>query len=352
MATGSKAGSPTQKKGAGKTAAPAQEPKDPGGGGGAGRSWLNLRMIEVFVAVVQRDGMTHAARHLGMTQSAVSQAITAIENGLGAQLIDRSVRPMQLTLFGTTFFERAVELLRRSRELEQLVDMQQNARLPLLRIGMADSFASTAGPRLLSEIATLASRWSVVSGVQETTRKALSEQRVDLIITSEDVGRSEDFLALPILREPMFIVAPKNVTVAKAGAAGFEELGNRIPLIRYSPGTFLGRYVETYLRHHEIDLPRQYEFDSSDAVLAMVKAGFGWAITTPLCVLKSQTMLDDFQCLPLKPGSAGRTLRVVAHNDEHSALWERIAATARTALKHEWIPQIKQLAPWADVSGG
>jgi DNA-binding transcriptional LysR family regulator len=349
MATSSKTGS---KKNKASVRTVSEVPPGREASAATARSWLNLRMIEVFVAVVQRDGMTNAANHLGMTQSAVSQAITAIESGLGTQLIDRSVRPMQLTLFGTTFFERAIELLRRSRELEQLVDMQHNARLPVLRVGMADSFASTAGPQLLSEIATLASRWSVVSGVEETSRKALIEQRVDLIITSEDVGRSADLITLPILREPMFIVAPRSLAVSKGGGESLEALGERLPLVRYSPGTFLGRHVETYLRHHEFDLARQYEFDTSDAVLAMVKAGFGWTITTPLCVLKSQAVLDDFQYLPLKPEAAARTLRVVAHNDEHSAIWERIAATARTALKHHWIPRIKKLAPWAEVSSG
>ena len=44
-------------------------------------------MIETFVAVVQQDGMTAAATRLGTTQSAVSQAITAIETGLGTRLI-------------------------------------------------------------------------------------------------------------------------------------------------------------------------------------------------------------------------------------------------------------------------
>lgn len=349
MATQSKT-PPHKTRGGAKAPSEPAPPKDPGQS--APRSWLNLRMIEVFVAVVQRDGMTNAAHHLGMTQSAVSQAVTAIENGLGVQLIDRSTRPMQLTLFGTTFYERAVELLRRSRELEQLVDMQQNAQLPLLRIGMVDSFASTVGPQLLGEIATLASRWSVSSGVQSTNCKALTEQRVDLIITSEDVGRSTKLLALPILREPLFIVAPKNATLPEGDASGLEQLGERLPLIRYSPGAFLGRHVEIYLRYHGIDLPRQYEFDTADAILAMVKAGLGWTITTPLCVLKSQAVREDFQFLPLHSELATRTLRVVAHNDEHSALWERIAATARTALKHQWIPQIKRLAPWGEVNNG
>ncbi|HSH88767.1 MAG TPA: LysR family transcriptional regulator [Ramlibacter sp.] len=319
-----------------------------------GRSWLNLRMMEVFVAVVQQDGMTNAANHLGMTQSAVSQTITAIETGLGAQLIDRSTRPMQLTLFGSTFYERAQELLRRSRELEHLVDMQQNSRLPLLRIGMVDSFASTVGPHLLREIASLATRWAVVSGVKETSMRALEEKRVDLMITSEEMGRGPNMLSLPLLREPLIIVAPKKFKVPShgIGARELKQLAAELPLVRYSPGAFIGRHVDTFLRHHELDLPREYEFDTSDAVLAMVRAGMGWTMTTPLCVAKTQAVPADYQFLPLQPAASARTLRVVAYQDEHSALWERVAATARTILKHQWIPVLRGIAPWAEFSEG
>jgi DNA-binding transcriptional LysR family regulator len=311
-----------------------------------GRGWLNLRMMEVFVAVIQEDGMTNAARRLGMTQSAVSQAITAIEAGLGAQLIDRSVRPAHLTLFGSAFYERAVEMLHRARELEHMVDMQQHARLAQLRIGMVDSLASTAGPSLLREIASLASRWSVVSGVQQTSVKSLTEQRVDMIVTTEDAARDPAFLVLTVLREPLFIVAPKDMDTGKGSVA---ELGERLPLVRYSPGGFLSRQVTAYLQQNDIALPREYEFDTSDAVLAMVRSGMGWTITTPLCVLKASTSMADMKFLPLDRAPA-RTLRVIAHKDEHSALWERVAATARTILKHEWVPQMKRLAPWGEVS--
>jgi DNA-binding transcriptional LysR family regulator len=342
----------TRKTAAKKRSAPTTAPADARDAGN-GRTWLNLRMIEVFVAVVQQDGMTNAAHHLGMTQSAVSQAIGAIEAGLGAQLIDRSTRPMQLTLFGTTFYERAQELLRRSRELEHLVELQQNARLPLLRIGMVDSFASTVGPHLLREISSLASRWSVVSGVRETNLRALQEQRVDLVISSEDMGRHPEILSLPLLREPLIIVAPRNSKgTAPASAAGLRDFASELPLVRYSPGAFIGRQVESYLQHHQLDLARQYEFDTSDAVLAMVKAGMAWTITTPLCVLKAQAVPADYRFLPLKPAAPPRTLCVVAYKDEHSALWERVAATARTILKHQWVPPLRKLAPWADIAQG
>ena len=312
-----------------------------------GRNWLNLRLMEVFVTVVQEDGMTHAANRLGMTQSAVSQAIGTIETGLGAQLIDRSKRPMQLTLFGNLFYERAIELLRRSRELEQLVSLQQNARLPLLRIGMVDSFASTVGPALLKEVATMAARWSVTSGVSGTDVRGLLEQRIDLIITSDEMGDVPKLLDLPLLKEPFFIVAPKGLAVPPG--PDLEALAHALPFIRYGAGAFLGRQVDLYLRHHGLSLPREYEFDTSDAVLAMVRAGLGWTISTPLCVLKTRLLAQEYQYLPLPNDGMCRTLRLVAHKDEHAALWERISATARTILKHQWVPQLKSLIPWDDT---
>lgn len=313
------------------------------------RSWLSLRMLEAFVTVVQEDGMTSAGQRLGMTQSAVSQVVTAMEAGFKAQLIDRATRPMRLTLFGTAVYERAVELLRQARELERLLEVQKNARLPVLRIGMVDSFASTAGPHLLRELAAVAARWSVTSGVQETTVRALAERRLDVIITSEEVERDSDYLVLPIFREPLFIVTPKGM---KSGRGTISELAEQLPLVRFSANALIGRQVSAYLQQQQLALGREYEFDSSDAVLAMVKAGLGWTITTPLVVLKTHWVTDDFEFLPLRPAGTPRSLRVVAHRDEHAALWSRIAAAAEAILKDEWAPAVKRLAPWAAASMG
>jgi DNA-binding transcriptional LysR family regulator len=302
-------------------------------------------MIETFVAVVQQDGMTAAATRLGTTQSAVSQAITAIETGLGTRLIDRSVRPMQLTLFGSKFYAHAVEVLRRARELEQVVDTRNGEQLPLLRIGMTDSFASTVGPHLLREIGPLASRWSVASGVAHTSRKALAEQIVDLIVTPEDIPHDAQLLVLPVLREPFLIVAPKGAATRRTS---IDALAQKLPLIRYSAQAFIGRQVDTYLQQAELSLPRQYELDTSDAVLSMVRAGLGWTITTPLCVLKAAPTPADFVFLPLRAPGAYRRLRLVANRDRHEMVWTRIAGIARGLLDREWLPAMRKLVPWDD----
>jgi DNA-binding transcriptional LysR family regulator len=67
--------------------------------------------IEVFVSVVQRGTLTAAARTLGMTPSAVSKLIGRLEDRLGARLINRTTRKLQLTPEGAAFYESGVRIL-------------------------------------------------------------------------------------------------------------------------------------------------------------------------------------------------------------------------------------------------
>lgn len=67
--------------------------------------------MEVFVRAVELGGFTAAAKACRMTPSAVSKLITRLEKRLGARLIHRSTRRLQLTPEGCTFFERSVAIL-------------------------------------------------------------------------------------------------------------------------------------------------------------------------------------------------------------------------------------------------
>lgn len=67
--------------------------------------------MEVFARVVEHGGFSAAARALHMTPSAVSKLIARLEARLGARLLNRSTRRLQLTPEGTAFHERAVRVL-------------------------------------------------------------------------------------------------------------------------------------------------------------------------------------------------------------------------------------------------
>lgn len=67
--------------------------------------------MEVFVRVVDLGGFSPAARAARMTPSAVSKLIARLEARLGARLLNRSTRQLQLTPEGCAFYERATRIL-------------------------------------------------------------------------------------------------------------------------------------------------------------------------------------------------------------------------------------------------
>ncbi|MDG2520986.1 LysR family transcriptional regulator [Caulobacter segnis] len=75
--------------------------------------------MEVFARVVELGGFSAAARSLGMTPSAVSKLMSRLEARLGARLINRSTRSLQLTAEGDAFFQRAVKVLADIAEAER-----------------------------------------------------------------------------------------------------------------------------------------------------------------------------------------------------------------------------------------
>ncbi len=83
--------------------------------------------MEVFVRVVELGGFSPAARATRMTPSAVSKLIARLEARLGARLLNRSTRQLQLTPEGCAFYERATRILADLEDAERLVGIGEQA---------------------------------------------------------------------------------------------------------------------------------------------------------------------------------------------------------------------------------
>lgn len=75
--------------------------------------------MEVFARVVELGGFSAAARALAMTPSAVSKLVGRLEARLGARMLNRSTRQVQLTPEGCVFYERSVRVLADIAEAER-----------------------------------------------------------------------------------------------------------------------------------------------------------------------------------------------------------------------------------------
>jgi DNA-binding transcriptional LysR family regulator len=78
--------------------------------------------MQAFVAVADLEGFAPAARKLGLSPSAVTRLIAALEQRLGARLLQRTTRQVTLTDAGSRYLERARRILADVEEAEQAVE--------------------------------------------------------------------------------------------------------------------------------------------------------------------------------------------------------------------------------------
>ena len=100
----------------------------------------NLAAMAVFARVVEDRSFTQAASALGRSKSAVSKAVSQLEDRLGARLLNRTTRRLSLTEAGTAYYERAARILAEAAEADETVSALQDEPRGTLRVNAPMSF--------------------------------------------------------------------------------------------------------------------------------------------------------------------------------------------------------------------
>ncbi|ABD68955.1 transcriptional regulator, LysR family [Rhodoferax ferrireducens T118] len=96
--------------------------------------------MTAFVRAVETGGFTAAAREIGLTPSALSKLVTRLEDRLGARLLQRTTRRLQLTSEGEAFYARARPILLAMDEAEAEVSQAGLSPRGLLRLQCGTAF--------------------------------------------------------------------------------------------------------------------------------------------------------------------------------------------------------------------
>lgn len=306
---------------------------------------LDVRALRMFEAVAAGGSLSIAARQLGVTQSAVSQALSQIEAILETPVFDRSQRPFKLTPAGIALSRRARLIVD---DMDRLVAHVRDADLasrPAIRVGMIDSFAATAGPAIVKKITNSASQVLLWSGLANSHAQALLNRQLDLIVTSDTLEDMDNIVRRSIFTEPFIIVAARSRAEEFEGA-DLNTLVGAQPLIRFSARSHFGAMIERYLRRSGHS-PRPYlEMDSSDVVMAMVAADLGWTITTPLCLMQGRSYMPQLATFPLPGAPFSRTIHQLSRQGEYEEMAENCFQVSRNVLETEIFPVVRSLVPW------
>ncbi len=121
--------------------------------------------MQAFVTVADLQGFAPAARKLGLSPSGVTRLIAALEDRLGARLLQRTTRSVTLTDTGARYLERARQILSDVEEAESAAEGERTrpgGRLVGIRPERFWAAARQPGDDGLSE--PLSRRLGVISG--------------------------------------------------------------------------------------------------------------------------------------------------------------------------------------------
>lgn len=147
----------------------------------------DLKPLVVFAETVSAGSMSAAARRLGMSPSAVSQTIRALEQQAGITLLHRSTRKLALTEAGERYYPHCKRLLEAARAAAESLQQARDAPTGELRVSAPVGFANHIAPALaplLSEAPQLRLRLLVNDAMID-----LIDARIDVAIR---VGRLVD----------------------------------------------------------------------------------------------------------------------------------------------------------------
>ena len=148
-----------------------------------------LSEYETFLEVARQGSFSAAARSLGVTASAVSKQVKALEERLGVRLLQRTTRRVALTDAGRAFGERAAEILQDVSEAETAVSAGQSEPRGVLRVGAPMDFGRLHLATSIAEFAATHPR--VTMEVELVDRFVdLVDEGLDVVVRIADMADS------------------------------------------------------------------------------------------------------------------------------------------------------------------
>jgi DNA-binding transcriptional LysR family regulator len=172
-------------------------------------SFMEMRHVKTFCAIVKYGGFSKAAHALGYAQSTVTTHIKALENDLNIPLFDRLGKKVLLTKAGHQFHPYALELLaiyEKAQEIPQNSDHLEGT----LTITSNESLAVYRLPQLLRTYKQENPKINIVleTNTNEQALKKLHEGETDVIFIIGESIEHNDFITCNLCNETFGWIFP------------------------------------------------------------------------------------------------------------------------------------------------
>ncbi|MEM7624995.1 MAG: LysR family transcriptional regulator [Planctomycetota bacterium] len=259
-----------------------------------------MQNLRLFSDIARCHSVSAAASLHGITQSAASQRIGQLEKHLGVTLLDRSVRPLELTEAGRVFLAGVGDVLRRYDELERRVATLGEDASGEVRV----SAIYSSGIDLLQQAheAFEQERPNIAVHINYEKPDAVHDSvvhgRADVGILSYP-DRFKKVGVIALRDEEMCVVCPPNHALAKRQRVSADDLTGH-EMVGFDADLPVGRRIIQYLRQQHAAPITAHSFDNLDTLKSAVAATDRFAIL-PRRTVQSEVAAGTLAVVELSP---------------------------------------------------
>lgn len=277
---------------------------------------ITLRQFDYFVSTVRLGSMSAAARKFGVTPSAMSQQIGALEGALGRKLFDPRSRRSKLTDFGQEFFTKASDVIDSA---YQALSIGRGFGDSAITVGTTSTIATKLIPPL---IAAMRLQWNIETiAIRSFTNMrelaaALDHGAIDVALGP--LGATAPHLVAGFGMEEFVVACHRDLESRLDGS--WPSLA-KVAWIRYGPSADITDILARESSKAGVEL--RYVAAASDIAsgLSMVEHGIGIAMVPKMALHRSSRLLS---CIRL---SAPIRIRLTAHAAQLSPDIEKLLNT-------------------------
>jgi DNA-binding transcriptional LysR family regulator len=239
---------------------------------------MDVRQLEMFRAVADAGSFTAAAQRLHVSQSAISRQLKLLEEELGTLLLERTGRGVNVTPEGHILLATANRIWRDMQEVVAQIADTQKLQRGMISLGGGMTVCLHILPKLLKKFRALYSNVDlrITTGTAGQLLQSLRAHEVDLLLLTLPIVGA-DLEVLPVLREEMLVITPKNHLLTRTRSVDAQSLA-RHPLILFERGSNTRKVVDDYFLEQQMPMNVVMETENVEIIKAMVASGVGVTI--------------------------------------------------------------------------
>ncbi len=274
---------------------------------------MTLEDLRVFATVAAERSFSRAARTLGRTQPAVSQAIRRLEGAAGERLVDRASRDGTLTDAGELLLDYATRLLRLAGEAADAVTDLRDVRKGRVLVGANEAGVHVVlplieafqrvHPEILVEVRRIPSRQMA----QEVLLRTVDFGVLTFNPTDRELG------SVLLGHDELVLLVPPGHSLAGRAQVSMAEMGRQAIIAHNDPSPARDRVLRLYERRRA-PLNIRLSLPSLDGIKRAVETGLGVALLPRRCA-QGEIARGLLVPVPVPELRSPRSLRLVYLKD-------------------------------------